>query len=234
MMHTKTWRLLATAALSAPFLAACGTDDGVARTDSAGGTVAMTDSMGSMTGSATDLSSAGAMDAGIASFLTMVHQAEIETGTLARTKARHADVKAYAQELVGGHTQALQDMNTLSGRNGWSMGDSLTPTGGTASTGSVATSSGAMSTTLTQLQQSHAEAVVTLNKATGTAFDRAYLDSQVSAHQQALDVLRQHASSVQNTELRTMVGTMQTTVEAHLKRAQELSQTLGGSSAPQR
>jgi putative membrane protein len=70
--------------------------------------------------------------------------------------------------------------------------------------------------------------MTTLRSATGPAFDRAYIDGQVAAHQQMLDVLRQHATSLQNTELRDKVATIQKSVDEHLSRAQALSKKLGG------
>lgn len=210
-MKKQTWRLLAAATLAAPMLAACGTRDDNAMTDSAGGTVAMTDSTG--------MNTAGAMDASIASFAAMVNQSEVEAGRLASTKARSADVKSYAKDMVEQHQQAMTELRDVSGRSGWSLPDSGNMT--------APAGSGEMSSTLTQLQQSHQQAMTKLQSATGATFDRAYIDDQVAAHQQALDVLRQHLNSVQNAELRTKMTALQQDIEEHLRRAQEIAQKLG-------
>lgn len=234
-MQNQTWRLLAAATLSAPLLAACGTRDGRGTNDSAGGTVAMTDSTGMNTTGSMNETAAGAMDPSIASFTAMVNMSEIEAGRLATTKARNADVKNYAKDMVDGHQQAMNELRELSSRSGWPLPE---PNGAAAS-GTVPTRAGndaaaqggsMMGNTMTQMQQAHAQAMTKLQSATGAAFDRAYMDSQVAAHQQVLDVLRQHASSVQNADLRTKVTDMQKDVEEHLRRAQEIAQKLGSGS----
>jgi predicted outer membrane protein len=273
-MHKQTWRLLAAATLTAPLLTACGTRDERGTNDSAAGTMAMTDSTGISTTGTMNETAAGAMDASLASFVAMVNQAEVEAGQLATTKARNADVKNFARQMVEGHRKAMEDLRELSGRSGWTLPDAgsggaavgRAPTGGTAGgttgattgsssagsggatmgtgnnqpptsggamtgTGSAAQGAGMMSNTMTQLQQSHEQAMTQLRSTTGAAFDRAYIDSQVTAHQQTLDVLRQHSTSVQNSELRTKVSDMQRDVEEHLRRAQEISGTLGGTSS---
>jgi predicted outer membrane protein len=266
-MHKQTWRLLAAATLTAPLLTACGTRDERGTNDSAAGTMAMTDSTGISTTGTMNETAAGAMDASLASFVAMVNQAEIEAGQLATTKARNADVKNYARQMVEGHRKAMEELREVSGRSGWTLPDAgsggaavgRAPTGGTAGgttgaatgsgggtmgtgnnqqpptsggsmtgTGSAAQGAGMMSSTMTQLQQSHEQAMTQLRSTTGAAFDRAYIDSQVTAHQQVLDVLRQHSTSVQNGELRSKVSDMQRDVEEHLRRAQELSGKLGG------
>lgn len=261
-MQKKTWRLLAAAALSAPLLTACGTRDDRATNDSAAGTMEMTDgTMGTMNETA-----AGSMDASLASFVAMVNQAEIEAGQLASTKARNSDVKSYANDMVQGHRQAMEELRELSGRSGWTLPDAGSggatgyttggTTGGTtgsssagsgggtigtgnnqpptsggsmSGTGAAAQGAGMMSNTMTQLQQSHEQAMTQLRTATGAEFDRAYMDNQVTAHQQTLDVLRQHSTSVQNSDLRGKVSAMEKDVADHLRRAQDITQKLGGS-----
>lgn len=211
------YRVAKTLAIAAaPLAAACGTRDDAPRNDSAGGTVAMTDSnaVSTTTGDA-----AGAMDPGMAQFVVAVNQSEIEAGRLASTKARNGDVKDYARDMVDDHQKALQELQEIGRKNSWTMPDS---------TGMMAgTPSGTLAANLTQLQQSHQAAMTTLRGATGAAFDRAYIDGQVAAHQQALEVLRQHATSLQNTELRDKITDIQKDVEDHLKRAQEIAQKLG-------
>jgi putative membrane protein len=80
---------------------------------------------------------------------------------------------------------------------------------------------------LMQMQQTNEQAMQSLRTQTGAAFDRAYMDSQVAAHQQTLDVLRQHSSQVQNNDLRSHVSQVQTSVEQHLNRAKEIRDKLG-------
>lgn len=224
MMQRRLWYCVALAAVGAPLFVACGTRDDAMRNDSAGGTVAMSDSMGV---SSTTADAAGAMDPGVAAFVAVVNQSEIEAGRLASTKGRNGDVKDYAKDMVDDHEKALNDVRELGRKNSWSMPDSMNM--GSNGAGAAAGSNAMLASTITQLQQSHEAAMSKLRETTGAAFDRAYIESQVAAHQQALDVLRQHAASLQNTELRDKVTDMQKEVEDHLKRAQEIAQKLGGS-----
>lgn len=262
-MHRNSWRMLAVATVGLPLLAACGTRDESTTNDSAGGTVAMTDSTGMSTTGSMNETAAGAMDPSMVSFVSMVNQAEIEAGRLATTKARNADVKQYARMMVEEHEKAMTEMQQSGvaggqtmpnpGSGGATMGTGNNATTGAAGSGSTASGAaagqqgGAMSgpggaaqgggaggmlaSTMTQLQQSQQNAMDKLRSASGAEFDRAYMDSQVAAHQQTLDVLRQHGNSVQNSELRTRVTDMQQDVEQHLRRAQEIANKLGGSTS---
>lgn len=224
MMQRRLWYCVALAAVGAPLFVACGTRDDAMRNDSAGGTVAMSDSMGAR-GATAD--AAGAMDPGVAAFVAVVNQSEIEAGRLASTKGRNGDVKDYAQDMVDDHQKALNDVREMGRKNSWPMPDSMNM--GSNGAGAATGSNAMLASTITQLQQSHEAAMSKLRGTTGAAFDRAYIESQVAAHQQALDVLRQHEASLQNTELRDKIADMQKEVEDHLKRAQEIAQKLGGS-----
>jgi putative membrane protein len=206
-MRHNLWRLLAAASLSAPILMACGTKDDAAAADSAAGTVATADSTATM-----NATPAGAMDASVASFIDNVNQAEVEAGTLASTKARNADVKAFAKEMVDAHQKAMTELRDLGTRNQWMLPDST---------------GGSLSSVVSQMQQMHRTSMDQLRAASGAQFDKAYIDSQVTGHQQVLDVLNQQAASLQNGDLRSKVAEIQKDVETHLKRAQEIAQKLG-------
>lgn len=119
-------RRLFAVAIATPLLgalAACGGGDNAA-SDSAGGTMAMGDSagMGATTGAAPN--NAGMMDQSVAGILAMANMAEIETSQLAQTKARNADVKAYAGQMITEHTQASQQLQTMASTNSWTLPDS--------------------------------------------------------------------------------------------------------------
>lgn len=80
---------------------------------------------------------------------------------------------------------------------------------------------------LMQMQETNNQAMQSLKSQSGAAFDKAYMDSQLAAHQQVLDLLRQHSSQIQNNELRTHVSQMQSSVEQHLNKAKEIRDKLG-------
>lgn len=274
-------RFIAAGVVAPLFLAAtaCGKGDKAAP-DSASGTVAAADSgAGASTGSMNGApNNTGMVDAPVAQLLAMANRSEISAGELASTKARNADVKSYAQQMVSEHQQAMSTLTTMASTAGWSIDSasmmsgmsgggtatgspgSATGTGANGSTGAgsgnaatgtgtgTAAASGAGTTggmpggangaggtgssqdlmnVMMQMQASNAQAMQSLRGQSGAAFDRAYIDSQLAAHQQLLDVLRQHSNGIQNNELRSHVSQIQSSVEQHLNRAKEIRSKLG-------
>jgi predicted outer membrane protein len=259
---------------------ACGKGDQAA-SDSAGGTVAMGDSAaGATTGSMNSApNNTGMVDAPVAQLLAMANRNEISAGELASTKARNADVKSYAQQMVTEHQQAMQTLTTMSSTAGWSIdsasmmsgmsgggtgtgsagsatGTSATGAGTGAGTGSAATGTGTgtsaaggagttagttggatgaggtgvsqpLMSVMMQMQQTNSQTMQTLRGQSGAAFDRSYMDAQLAAHQQLLDVLRQYSNQVQNNDLRSHVSQIQSSVEQHLNKAKEIRDKLG-------
>lgn len=107
-----------------------------------------------------------------------------------------------------------------------------TGTGGTAGTGtagmgatSAVTSSDA---TIRNLEQMQAQTMSQLQSATGAEFDKAYINSQIAAHTQVLDVLRQNESQLSNAGVKAHVAALTQSIEKHLQRAKEIHQKLGG------
>lgn len=107
-----------------------------------------------------------------------------------------------------------------------------TGTGGTAGTGTAGTGSTSAVTssdaTIRQLEQMQAQSMSQLQSTTGADFDKAYMSSQVAAHTQVLDVLRQNESQLTNADVKAHVTAMSQSVEKHLKRAKEIQQKIGG------
>lgn len=268
---------------------ACGPRDNAGGTDSAGGTMAMADSggMGTMGGGA---NATGAMDAPVAQTLATVNRSEVSMGQMASTKARNADVKAYAQRMVDEHTQAMQTLTTMASSAGWSIDSAAIMAGstgaggagagrssaaGTAGSGTPASGAGtgaagggttgagastgaagggtsasgnasgtgsgtgsgspaSLMSVLGQMQQMNASSMQQMRGQSGAAFDRSYMDAQVAAHQQVLDILRQNGNSLQNNELRTHVTQLQGSIEQHLQEAKDIRQRLGGTTGGNR
>ena len=291
MRHSKTTHLsrLVAAGMVTPLLlatSACGKGDKAA-SDSAGGTVAMGDSAaGASTASMNSApNNTGMVDAPVAQLLAMSNRSEISAGELASTKARNADVKSYAQQMVTEHQQAMQTLTTMSSTAGWSIdsasmmsgmsgggtatgsagratgtGTGTTGAGGTTGTGTGAGSAAAgtgtgtsaagsagttagtaggangaggtgssqpLMSVMMQMQQTNSQTMQSLRGQSGAAFDRAYMDSQLAAHQQLLHVLGQYSNQVQNNDLRSHVSQIQSSVEQHLNRAKEIRDKLG-------
>lgn len=208
-----------TSAFALPLLAGCGRSDKRTTSDTAGGTVAMTDSAG--IGGLGD-NVPGAIDASVASFVNTISTVEVESGRLATTKARNSAVKDYAEDMVDEHQKTIEELRTLGARSGWSFPDAKpgTSPGGTMNSGIEAA--------MSALRQSHDSTMQRLRTASGAQFDRTYISTQIAGHQRALDVLRQHAPSVRNTELRDKVLDIEKDIEERLREAQEIASKLTG------
>ena len=63
---------------------------------------------------------------------------------------------------------------------------------------------------------------------TGAAFDKAYIDNEVTYHQAVLDALDQTLiPGAQNAELKTLLQTVRPNIAGHLERAKSIQTTLG-------
>jgi putative membrane protein len=184
-------------------------------TDSAGGAMANNNNMaagatGAMAGANAGTNNAGGStatlaDPDIANVIHEVNAGEIAAGKIAQTKASNADVKAYAREMVTAHTAMDKKGVKITGETG-------------ASTATMR------------------DSVVNANKAvsselqsagSGAAFDRAYLDSQVQAHQNTLSFLQQAQNQAQNADLKQMITAAIPDVQHHLERARSLQSKVG-------
>ena len=168
--------------------------------------------------------------------LAVVDQGEIQDGQLAQRQAKNARVKSLARELVQAHTQSLQkDRRIAKAANitltstSSSARDSARSSTDTSASANTGTSSGVAA----QLQQLHMQAMERLRSLEGADFDSAFVNAQVTAHQQVLDLLQRSQSQAQNSELQNHLSEAVKEVQAHLERGRELQQTLmnGGTSA---
>jgi putative membrane protein len=227
---------------------ACGRSDEAGTTmDTATGSVATATPGTGTTG--VDSTMLDAHASSMLSLLTTVDQSEIEAGQLAVQKARSQRVKDFAQQMIDEHTEARRRLSEMGTARGWSVpggggADSGTPrAGGRAGTGSTATtggitgkggatgSTGMMTVspdTVAQLMSTHQRTMNELRGVTGTAFDRAYIDAQLAAHQRVLNMLRASSSSLRNGELADHVRDMADRVQEHLEQAQEIQRSLTG------
>ena len=177
-------------------------------TDSAAGMTGHNMAAGA-TGAAGTAGAAGATaalaDADIANVIHEVNAGEIAAGKIAQTKASNADVKAYAREMVTAHTAMDKKGASITGATGASNA---------AIRDSVVTANQAVAS---QLQSANS----------GAAFDKAYIDGQVMAHQNTLSFLQAAQNQAQNAELKSMITAAIPDVQKHLDRARSLQANVG-------
>ena len=209
-MRTSTPILVAALAVT---LTACGKGDAVADSTAAGAstaastTAAATDT-GAMTGMTHDSANSannGWGDAQILGYTAAVNHDEIAEGKLASTKARHAEVKAFAAMMVKEH-QAMLEEGTAFSTSHNVMAD---------------TTKGDITDAMKDGRESLKEFT---EKAAGADWDKAYLDHQIEEHEKTLGKLQDAAKGTINTDLRAMLVKATGKVQEHLTKAKALKE----------
>ncbi len=118
---------------------------------------------------------------------------EIAAAKLAATNAAAPDVKTFAAEMIKAHT---------------------------ASTAKIKAAASAASPALTPdpvLTGDQSEKLADLGKLKGAAFDEAYVDGQVDAHEDALSLMQGYAKDGEVATLKTAAGEIAPVVAKHLE-----------------
>jgi putative membrane protein len=149
-------------------------------------------------------------DPDIVSLTQAADEGEIATSKIALQKATNPDVKKYAQQMIDHHTKMITARNAL-----------LKTTGMQAAAGAKDSSA-----------KTRDQMVSMLNAAPkGVAFDTAYVNGQVMAHQNTLDFLRKAEPATQAAPLKEQIQKATPQVEQHLNEAKALQGKLGGGAA---
>ena len=146
-------------------------------------------------------------DAQIAFIVVTANQVDIDAGKLAESKASSADVKAFGKQMVTDHSGVNKQAVALVTRLKVTPEDNATAK---------------------SLKSGGAENVARLEKLSGAAFDRAYVDHEVAYHQQVLDAIdKTLIPSAQNAELKSLLVSVRPAFVAHLEHAKGLQSSLG-------
>lgn len=152
---------------------------------------------------------AAVTDPQIAAIVVAANTADIEAGRLAASKSGNAKVKEFAQRMITDHSGVNTAATALVKKLG------VTP-----------------EETATSRQQTEGGAATrqTLQGKSGADFDRAYIASEVTYHQNLLGAIDSVLlPSVQNAELKALLDQTRPAVVSHLKAAQDLQGSLGTS-----
>jgi putative membrane protein len=146
-------------------------------------------------------------DAQIASIVVTANQVDIDAGKLAESKASHADVKKFAQQMVTDHTgvnkQATELVTTLK----------VTPQDNPTSQ---------------SLKMGGEKNVAHLKTLSGTAFDKAYIDQEVAYHEAVLKAVDTTLiPNAQNADLKALLVKVRPAFVAHLEHAKQVQTALG-------
>lgn len=199
----KNMRLGAFACAIGALVVGCsGGDDRTADTMSTAG--AVDTSAGAVANSGMQMS-----DANILSVIATINGAEIKDAQTAQQKASSKQVKDFAQQMVTDHRAMQGNLDSLA------KAKNLTP------------QAGPMADSLQNATNAQADS---LSKLSGKQFDQAYISAQVTAHQQAVDMLTRMSSSAQDPDLKNAIQQAIPKVQSHLDRARSLQQSLGTAS----
>jgi len=164
----------------------------------------------SFTAAAADSGSAMASppftDAQIASVLRVVNKAEAESGQLAQKKAENPEVKQFASQMVVDHQRADQKVEKLMTQL------KIKPQ---------------EFTTAQEMRVAAEQSKAKLEQLNGADFDKAFLESQISMHQDVLKTIdTQLLPSAKSAAVKTMVQEMRPKIAAHLRHAEALQTKL--------
>lgn len=121
---------------------------------------------------------------------------EIRTSELALTKAQTAAVKEFAQMMINDHTKASAELKAAAEKDGATVPADMLP--------------------------KHASQVATLDTADGAAFDAAYIDLQVAAHEEALALMNSYAQGGDGPALKAHAEKTAPVIQMHLDHAKQL------------
>ena len=129
-------------------------------------------------------------------------QVEIESSTLAATKAQNAEVKAFAQKLVDDHTKAGKELDALvkNKHADWPPDDPK----------------------FKEKKQKH-ESLQTL---TGAEFDKEYLEDMISDHEATIARFARYSLNAKDAQIKAFAEKMQPELREHLKMARDLKAKL--------
>ena len=203
--------LLGAAFLSVLAVGACKSKTNTADTGQVGTPPAdTTTAMAAPAESAKATANAPLTDANIVALLDEANKADSAAGAFALGKAHDPGVKSFAKMMMGEH-HALRVQ-------GEALAKKLKVTPEAPANDPV---QAAGSAEMSALQSA----------GSGAAFDRAYIDQEVTIHKAVIDLANKAYGDAQNAELKALIEKAKPTLQKHLDRAEALQKTLSKATA---
>ena len=154
---------------------------------------------------------AGPTDPQIAAIVVTANQVDIDAGKLAKATSQNADVKAFAEQMIADHTGVNKSATDLVTKL------KVTPEDNETSK---------------SLKKGGDDNLKNLESLKGAEFDRAYIDHEVTYHQNVIDALDNTLiPSAKNGELKALLVSVRPAFVAHLAHAKEVQAKLGHTGA---
>jgi putative membrane protein len=145
-------------------------------------------------------------DPQIAHIVVTANQVDIDAGKLAESMGSNAEVKAFGKQMVAAHAGVNQQAVALAKKLKVTPEDNATSK---------------------SLKSGGDQNVANLKTLNGAAFDKAYIDNEVTYHQAVLDALdKTLIPGATNTELKALLETSRPAFVAHLEHAKQIQSTL--------
>jgi putative membrane protein len=200
-MVASRFRLAALSAATLAVVACAKKDNTTADTTTVSGTMADTSAM-----AASSTNTGGTWsDANIFALLDEANAADSSAGAIAATKGTAAAVRTFAKDM-------MRDHHTLRAQ-GAALAKKLNVTPAAPGDDPVP----AMAQTETNTLNSTAK---------GKDFDKAYIDAEVDAHKEVLDLATKAAGQTQTTELKNLIQKAAPVVQAHLTKVEAIQKSL--------
>lgn len=154
----------------------------------------------------TGTTDAGPTDAQIVHILWTADKSEIDAAKGAKKKAKHADVKKFADDMLKEHTKAQKDGEK------WAKKAKVKPEDNEWSK---------------TLATNAKDEWLAADKLKGAEFDKAYIDSQVKIHESVVETVKTKLTpAAKNPELKAHLDSLTPVLEKHLDHAKALQSKL--------
>ncbi|RYF01280.1 MAG: DUF4142 domain-containing protein [Oxalobacteraceae bacterium] len=138
--------------------------------------------------------------------MAMADMAEVEGGKMAVSKAQSAEVKAFGQQMVDDHGQALTKVQAVAQARGVTLP--------------------------TELDAKHKAMAAKLEKMSGADFDKAYMaNAGVKDHKEVHAKLMSDAKKIKDADVKALADQHMPVVEQHLKAAQQMASAKSGTTS---
>jgi putative membrane protein len=145
-------------------------------------------------------------DAQIAAIVVAANTVDINAGELASKKASSSEVKKFAQRMITDHTAVNKQASDLVAKLNVKPEDNPTSKA---------------------LKEDGAKTLQQLQGLEGKAFDKAYVDNEVTYHQTVLNAIdKTLLPSASNPELKALITKVRPAIQAHLEHAQHMQSGL--------
>jgi putative membrane protein len=131
--------------------------------------------------------------------------AEVEMGKLAQQKAASDQVKQFGARMVDDHSKANDELKQIASAKGIALP--------------------------TDVDAKHKNKMAKMQKLTGAAFDRAYMDEMVSDHRHDVSDFQKESTSGRDSDLKGFASKTLPTLQDHLKMAQTTHAAVKGGKA---